>query len=127
MQHRVSGFLEADDARERRLSVRASDPRAAELWNNGGSMSCVGRWAVVWAMPGSFGNGWAVFPSVAVARFTSKQRADGYAAHRRSQAFDGDSPPFRARVIRWRRDLDRRAGDLLGVPRVARALRFQLD
>lgn len=119
MQHRVKKLVDNVI-----VSARSSDPRADEYWAEGGWQTCVGRWAVVWAMPGSYGEQWAVFPSLLVARFSSKRRAEGYARHRRSQAHDFNGPNFRARVIRWRRDLDVGCRSLATVPRFLRALRI---
>lgn len=118
MQHRIKGQLTFDGPS---YSVRASHPIATRLWSDGYShRTSVGRWAVVWAMPGSEDpdGRWRVFAPICVARLTSKARADAYARHRRSQNFGDARPNFRARVVRWRRWMQHPRGDIVPVERL---------
>lgn len=85
--------------------ARAGTDLAAELWNDGGWQTCVGRWAVIVILPGTLtpGKRFGVYASAHVERHTSLSRArHRIALHNSKTLFD---QPVIAFLARWRRDL----------------------
>lgn len=86
--------------------ARAGTDLAAELWNDGGWQTCVGRWAVIVIVPGTIHlseRRVGVYPSVSVERHTSLSKARHSVAYNsRKTLFD---QPVIAFLVRWRRDL----------------------
>jgi hypothetical protein len=85
--------------------ARAGTDLAAEMWNDGGWQTCVGRWAVILVIPGTYAPGKQcfIYASIGVERHTSLSKARRSVAHHNKRTlFD---QPVQAFLVRWRRDL----------------------